>query len=158
QQHRKTTVDDVAKLLSELGALRRVEPRRRLVEAYDPGMCRKRPGDADKLALPLGEIARHGVDHRLQSEQVERVVYRRVGAGRLPQRLLDRLPGGRALRGDGEVLTDREVVEQLNALPGAHQAEASSCVWRQLGHVTVTECHGAARRHKTGDCVDERGL
>src|SRR5690606_30846668 len=53
---------EAAKKLEDLGTDRDVERRDRLVVDDHPGLDRKRPGDADALALPARELVRIAVE------------------------------------------------------------------------------------------------
>ena len=85
---------------------------------------RQRPGDADELALALGQLAGHPVGEVRDAEHVERLVdavavpCRRGGRGRRGSRAADWRSAA-----DLEVLVDGEVVEQLERLPGPAEAE-----------------------------------
>ena len=66
----------------------------------------------------------------------------------------DRLPLG----GDPEVVLDREVVEQLQRLPGAAEPEPLALVGGEVLDVAAVEADPARRRDEPGEAVDERRL
>ena len=130
QQRRRARVGDLPEPLAEILALVRVEAGRRLVQAEEPRLHRDRPGHADELALPLGQLGGHRLGERAEIEQRERL----LRGSALGDALSDELGGEReerrALGGHAEVLPDREVVEQLRALPGPGEPTLCSDVRR----------------------------
>ena len=97
----------------------------------------------------------------VEPAQLERPVdvVARVLADR-QQQVAQRLQHAHALAGDEQVLLDREVVEQLDALPRAHEAAARALVRAQARDVLAVEgdacrCDG---RVVAGERVDRRRL
>ena len=78
----------------------------------------------------------------------------RVRPEQLAERASHRLPTGR----DGEVLADREVVEEFDRLPGAGEPELDPSMRRLRGQVTAIERDRALAADETADRVDEGGL
>ncbi len=76
----------------------------------------------------------------VEAAELERPVdvVARVAADR-QQQVAQRLQHAHALAGDEQVLLDREVVEQLDALEGAHETAARAQVRAQRGDVLPLE-------------------
>ncbi len=118
-------VDEPAQTPAELLALVRVEPGRRLVEADEPGPqprapARSRPACAGPVTAP--RAARRPAPSSPSSVECIATISS-VAARGVETASLSVPPDGRPVRGDEEVLADREVVEQLDRLPGSRQAE-----------------------------------
>ena len=62
------------------------------------------------------------------------------------------------MRGDEQVLADRQVVEQLDRLPRAREPAPRPRVRRQAGEVVAVELDAAPAADEAGDRVDERRL
>ena len=144
---------------AELLALVRVEAGGGLVEADEQRSHDERPRDADELALPLGQL----LGHRVRQAPRARAAPARSDISESPVRrdghgLLERAPDGRAMRGDEQVLADRQVVEQLDRLPRPREPEARTCVRRQPRQVATVELDASPGAHEAGDRVDEGRL
>jgi hypothetical protein len=143
EEGRGPGVGELPEPLAEILALVRVEPRRGLVQAEEPGLHRDRPRDPDELPLSLGQLLRHRLRDLAEVEQLERALRRGALAEALPDQLGGKRQKRRALGGDGEVLAHGEVVEQLGALPGSGKPAASPRVRRQPGQVVPIELDAA---------------
>jgi hypothetical protein len=122
--------------LAQLEALVGVEPGRGLVEQDQPGLAGQRPADADQLALAERDLRRVAVDDIFQAADRDGPVdagpvRRAVRQEQVPQRRGD----GHVLAGHQQVLVDGEVVEQLDRLERAGQAEARPPVGAQAADV-----------------------
>jgi hypothetical protein len=136
----------------------RVEPGRGLVEAEQARPHRDRARHADELALALRQLARHRLGERPELEQVERLVRRGAVPGGAADELRGQRQPGRALGGDHQVLTHRQVVEQLCALPRPREPAARACVRRHPGEIPPVELGPARVPDEARDRVDERRL
>ena len=142
QEHRRAAVGEPAQPAPELGALARVQPGRRLVQAQQPRAHRDRARHPDQLALPLRQVARHQLRRPVELDQ-------RRGPPRPPPR---------RATATAQVLAHAQVVEQLGALPGARQPEAGARVRRETGEVAPVELDGAGVADEAGHRVHERRL
>ena len=140
--------NDVEHLADEFG----IEGRRDLVEQHHLGVHGQRPGDGDALLLAAGELV--GIRIGAGSETESGQHLQRVGAC-LALRDLQHLA-----RTDGDVVGDRHVREQIEALE--HHADAASDrvrVEAGLGDVDTVEQHLAVvDRFEHVDAAQERRL
>ena len=88
----------------------------------------QRPGDADQLALTLRELAGRRSASSPSPAASRASSTRRVGRPPGAQ-VGERSPAARPVGGDGRFSRDREVVEQLERLPGADRGPARARWW-----------------------------
>ena len=138
QQRRLARVGEGAQRETEFLALARVESGGGLVEAQQPRPAGERAGDAHELALSLRELVGHRLGGPVETDQSERPVGLSAG--------------------DGDVLADLEVVEQVGVLPRPRQAAAGSLVRRQRTDVLPVERDAPRERDEARDRVDQRRL
>ena len=160
QQHGVALIDQVAQLGPEPLGLGLVQPGGGLVEQQDLRRLRhQRPSDAHQLALALGQLAREPLGDVAQVEQVQHLVHP-LGALAGPEVVEQRRPQRQPAAGHVEVGADRDVVEQLQRLPGAGQPVVGQAVGRAPEDLVALQQHRALRvvGQEPGDRVDERGL
>jgi hypothetical protein len=153
----RPAIGDLAQVTAERLALHRVEPRGRLVQAEETRLRGQSTGDSDELPVALRELARHRVAAGLQPEHGERFLDPLASAFRTGHDAAQR-PEGRRLCGHGDVLANRQVVEQLDRLPGPREPQPGPRVRRLAGEVPTVEEDAAAVADEPGDGVDERRL
>ena len=139
QQSRRPGLGDAAQPLAERLALFAVEAGGGLVQADDSRPAREGASDPDELSLALAETVGELVPNWLQLEQLESlgdagILDRAAGDDRA-----DDLSERRQAAGDGQVLADREIVEELGRLPGPREAELGAPVRREPGDVRAVE-------------------
>ena len=158
EQHGRTAIDDLAQVAPEHLALHRVEARRGLVQAEEARRRRERPCDPDELPLGLRQLGRHRLASVRKPEEAKRVVDL-IGCSFGPRDdLPERTPHRRVVRGDRDVLAHRQVVEQLDRLPGAREPKSGPRVRTHARQVATVEGNGAPVVDEARDRIDERRL
>src|SRR5216684_4039822 len=136
--------------LREAALLRRVEPRRGLVEQEQLGLARDRARDLHELLVPVGQGAAELVRLGREAHEVQRrgsaIVYLRLAAAL-------------ALRADEHVLPDAQPAEEPDVLEGAAHAAAGNAIRPQRRHRLATEADLAGGGHvEAGEQVDAGAL
>src|SRR5919198_5865239 len=107
-----------AKAPAELLALPSVQPGRGLVQADQAVVADERAGDADQLALALGEVVGHRVGGPSHADDLKCLVGLLPAAPGSARRAAHGTAGA-VVRRHQQVLAYVEIMEQLGALPGA---------------------------------------
>ena len=136
-----------------------VEPGGRLVQHHQRRPGHQGPPHPHQLAPALRQLGGLAVGHIAQPQQLHHL-RDALGGGRAQHVVADRPPGREPPTGHVQIAAHRDVVEQLQRLPGPGQPGPGDAVGGHAGQVPAPEPHpaGGVAGQEAGDRVDEGGL
>ena len=153
EQDRETGAASSMQQLGEVGGLRLVETRRRLVEQHDARLGGQRARHLDQALRAGGQPVDALLGDRREPDALDQLVGEHTGLELLAR------PAAAHLRGDEHVVAHAERAERLEPLERAADARARALVRLDVGDVLAVEDDGAAGGWlQPGDHVEERGL